>query len=435
MYVTKRLAQVKVDRSNENRVIFLDNLRYFFVLCVVLQHSVYAYNNMLWWPVAEGDSSIIVEWLAAFFDAFTMPLLFYVAGYFAIPTIQKKGVASFLKGKLTRLGIPWLVCSLTICPILPLIYHYTRNNLTLSESYGELWLTLMKNAGELNIGIIDSMNTLMQNNQFYQRYMWFLSLLLLFFVLFSVIYLLKKNWFEPADHPVTSTDPSILSTLKLLVIVGFLTSFFSFIMIGIMFFSIPKLANPEPLFSLGNVIQFRPSRIFLHIIYFGLGIITYKKKWIERGTFPGHFKTWIISFTILLIAFLYAHYLMLHGPENSKEIFSPIFFFILNFLTISTLGFFTSLAVRFWNRPTAVDRNLASNSYNMYLSHYIFVIVFQFILFTTPGIPELLKIAIVSTSSILCSYMISQFLIKPFPRISIAVAGGLFMVMALVIHP
>ena len=76
----------------ENRVIFFDNLRFFLVLCVVLQHSSNAYNNLIWWPVSDNDSSVIAEWLSAFFDAFAMPLLFYVSGYFAIPTIQKKKI-------------------------------------------------------------------------------------------------------------------------------------------------------------------------------------------------------------------------------------------------------------------------------------------------------------------------------------------------------
>ena len=126
---------------------------------------------------------------------------------------------------------------------------------------------------------------------------------------------------------------------------------------------------------------------------------------------------------------------MLNGPEHLEEIFGSIFFFILNFLTISTLGLFTSLAVRFWNRPTAVNHNLASNSYNMYLSHYIFVIGFQLALLTLPGIPELLKFAIVSVLSLFGSYAVSQFLLKPFPRISVAVAGSLFIIMALGIRP
>lgn len=423
------------EMPTEHRVIFFDTLRLLLVICVVLQHSANAYSKLEWWPVADNFTSVIVDWLRAFIDAFAMPLLFYIAGYFAIPTIDKKGVAAFLKGKLRRLGIPWLICILTICPILPFIYHYTRDDFTITTSYWALWIDLMKNAAEFNIGIIYSMNDLMQNNQFYQRYMWFLSLLLLFFFVFSGIYFFKRSWFNTDNQSVTSEDPSILSTLRFLGTIGFLTFFCSFIMIGTMFFLAPKLSNPEPFFTLGNIIQFRPSRLFLFIVYFALGILTFKKNWIERGKFPGHLRTWLVSFVIILIAFFYARTLMLSGPEDLKKIFGPVFFFFLNFLTISTLGLYTSLALKYWNRPTAVNRNLASNSYNMYLAHYPFVIVFQLVLFTVAGISGVLKFGIVSSLSILCAYTVCQFLIKPFPRISAALAIGLFMIMALVIQP
>ncbi len=423
-----------VDLKAENRVTFLDNLRYFFIFCVVLQHSANAYINLNWWPVADEASSL-AEWLAAFFDAFTMPLLFYIAGYFATPTIQKKGAASFLRGKLKRLGIPWLICIITICPVLPLVYHYTRNNYTLSTSYWDSWLTLFKNAASLNVGIITSMNDLMMNNQFYQRYMWFLSLLLLFFFLFSLIFRLKKTWFEASNQPLPSEDHSIRSSLKLLVIIGIITSCGSFAVIGLMFLLIPGLANPEPLFTLDNVIQFRPSRIFLFVVYFGLGIISYRNKWVERGKFFGHFKTWLISLLIISILFIYARRQMLAGPEDLEKIYGPIFFLALNFLTISTLGFLSSLALRFWNTPSALDQNLASNSYYMYLSHYIFVILFQLILLSYTGIPGGLKFGIVAASSLLGGYIVGQFLIKPFPRLAGAAAFGLLAVMALVIHP
>ena len=421
--------------STENRVIFFDNMRFFIVLCVVLQHSSNAYTHLTWWPVSDNASSAIVEWLRSFIDAFAMPLLFYIAGYFAVPTIQKKGVAAFMKGKLKRLGIPWLICIFAICPILPLIYHYTRDALTLSTSYWDLWLVLMKNAAEFKVGIIYSMNELMQTNQFYQRYMWFLSLLLLFFSVFAVIYSLKKSWFEAIDQPVNSEIPSVLSTLKTLVIIGFLTFLCSFVMIGSMFFLAPQLSDPEPFFTLGNVIQFRPSRLFLFIIYFTFGILTFKNKWIERGKFPGHFRTWLISFVIILTAFFYARHLMLSGPEELREIFGPVFFFFLNFLTISTLGLSASLALKYWNQQTAVNRNLASNSYNLYLAHYLFVIGLQLILFTVPGMPGLLKFGIVSVLSMMCTYMVCQFLIKPFPRISVVLAISLFAVMIFAIHP
>jgi len=421
--------------NSENRVIFFDNLRWLFVLFVILEHSSNAYTNLIWWPVADKNASIIAGWVSAFSDAVAMPLLFYIAGYFATPSIQKKGSLSFLKRKMKRLGIPWLVCILTICPILPLIYHFTRNGLSLSMSYWHLWVILLKNAAEFNIGLITSMNKLMMNNQFYQRYMWFLSLLLLFFFLFSLLYSFRKHWFDRIDQPVMQEKPSVSSTLKFLFGVGFLTAICSFLTIGAILALGPKSSNPEPLFTLGNIIQFRPSRLFLFIIYFVLGIMTYRNKWLERGKFPGHSKTWVISWIGLLIVYLFVRDLMLNGPNNLKEMYGALFFFLLNFLTITTLGFFTSVGVRYWNRPTAFGGTLASNSYDMYLSHYIFVLVFQLILFTLPGAPAFLKFTLVSVLSTVCAYIVSQFFIRPFPRTTIVATVVMFLTMVLLIRP
>jgi glucan biosynthesis protein C len=425
-------------KESSNRLIFLDNLRYFFVLCVVLQHSGNAYSGIFftkWWPVSEKASSIIVTFLMSLFDVFTMPLLFYIAGYFALPAIQKHGISSFIKGKLKRLGISWIVCTLTICPILPLIYHYTRDNLTLSTSYLDLWIILMKNAAQFNVGIIASMDKLMMNNGFYQRYMWFISLLLLFFFVFGIIYKAKKKWFDKS-YPVTIETPSILSSLKLLAIVGLLSFICSLVLVFIMYI-FGRTTNPSAWFTLGNIIQFQLIRLAPYIIYFGMGIITYKNKWIERGKFPGHLKTWVISFIVLLIAYTYLMNAFMSSPIKSKAmyVYGFLSFPVYSFLTMAILGFFSSLAVKYWNQPTKMDQNLASNSYNMYLSHYIFVLVFQLILFTIPEIPVLLKFAIVSASSILCAYLVSQFLIKPFPKLTIILLSIMLVMMFVVIKP
>jgi hypothetical protein len=92
-------------KETESRLFFLDNLRLFVVLCVVLEHSSHAYTNMMWWPVSDFAKSNIAVWLSAFTDAFAMPLLFYIAGYFAIPAIRKKGVTAFYIGKLNSYGL------------------------------------------------------------------------------------------------------------------------------------------------------------------------------------------------------------------------------------------------------------------------------------------------------------------------------------------
>ena len=422
--------------GTENRLIFFDNLRFWVVLCVVFQHSSNAYNGLAWWPVADDAASTIAEWVNAFIDAFAMPFLFYIAGYFALPALRKNGVCPFLKGKLKRLGIPWLVCILTICPIVPLVYHLSRSDFSLATGYWNIWSDLMRHAAEFNVGIISSMTELMQNNQFYQRYMWFLSVLILFFFIFCAIYLLNRNWFEDSEPRPAMLRASVSSTLKIMVTVGLLTFICSSVMINAMFFLVPGLTNPEPFFTLGNVIQFRPSRIFLFVIYFTLGVLTFKRRWIERGRFPGHLTTWLVSFAVTAVAFFYARNLMLNGPADLKKFLGPVvFWFCLNFLTITTVGLATSLALKYWDRPTAVNRSLASNSYNIYLAHYIFVIGFQLLLLTAPGVAGWLKFSIVSSLSIAGSYIVCEYVIKPFPRVAVGVAFILFGLMLVAVNP
>lgn len=424
------------NKVSQNRVIFLDNLRYLFVLFVIVLHSGNAYCGLFflkWWPVSEAETSKIVGLIQGFLDVFIMPLLFYIAGYFALPSLKKHGVASFIKGKFKRLGIPWLVCTLTICPILPLVYHYTRDGMVLSKSYLDLWIILLKSFAQFNLGTM-SMNDIMAHDGFYQRYMWFISLLLFFFIVFAILYKIKRKSFVEKED-ITAEAASVTSTLKLLFIIGLLSFVSSMILIGLTFKITGKM-NPTAWFTLGNIIQFQLMRIAPFIIYFTMGVMTYKNKWIERGTFPGHFNTCMVSFAILLAAYSYLFYGFVNSPLNSKamRLYGFLSFPVQNFLTIATLGFFASLAVRYWNRPRKIDRNLAAASYDMYLSHYIFVLVFQLALLMAPGIPPLVKFMIVAVSSIACSYAVSRFLVKPYPRLTAALLFGMTVVMFAVIR-
>jgi glucan biosynthesis protein C len=278
------------------------------------------------------------------------------------------------------------------------------------------------------------MDKLMMNNGFYQRYMWFISLLLLFFVVFSLVYRVKKAWFE-ADYPATRGNPSVSSSLKLIGAVGSLCFASSMAAGGIVLLSGHE--DPTNWFTLANIIQFQPVSLPVFLIYFVMGVVVNRNKWIERGKFPGHLNTWLISTGFLLIIYLFVLHAFLTAPVHSKEIY------IYGFLTapfrsliiMSFLGFFSSLAVKYWNRPTRIDQNLASNSYDIYLSHYIFVFVFQLILLTIPGIPPLFKFMIVSTLSISCAYIASRFLIKPCPKVTVALSFILLIAMFVVIRP
>jgi len=418
-----------------DRVTFFDNLRYLFVFGVVLQHASMAYNYSNWWPVAD-ESSMVVGVFTGFFDGFLMPSLFFISGYFAIPSIRKRTISQFIHEKLKRLGIPWLVCTLFIGPILPLVYHYTRNGLILSVSYWRTWLAIMNNAISFDFRILPQMEQVMRNDLFYQRYMWFIGLLIAFFLIFSFIYSLKTSWFEPMERPYKTVMPSILSTVKMMLSIGIITFLGSTLIIGIMFTFSSGVSDPESWFTVGNFFQFRVSRIFLHVAYFVLGILTFKRKWIERGKFPGHNKTWFIAFAVVLFAYFFSYFLMMSaGTSEMEKLFGLLFWFCLNYFTIAALGLSVSLGVRYWNRQTSFNKILATNSYNLYLSHYIFVIGFQLLLVTLPEIHVLLKFGLVSILSICCGFIVSQYLIKPYPKITIALVAGMFISMVSLIHP
>ena len=57
--------------------------------------------------------------------------------------------------------------------------------------------------------------------------MWFLSLLVLFFFVFSLLYSIRKDWFDRVDQPVMSQRPSVSSTLKFLFGIRFLALIYS----------------------------------------------------------------------------------------------------------------------------------------------------------------------------------------------------------------
>ena len=93
------------------RIVFFDNIRYLIVLLVVIFHAGCAYSHFsTWWTVNDANS-LFFDYLLGVLDVFMMPILFFIAGYFALPSLTQTGTWLFIKRKLRRLGIPWLRAS------------------------------------------------------------------------------------------------------------------------------------------------------------------------------------------------------------------------------------------------------------------------------------------------------------------------------------
>jgi peptidoglycan/LPS O-acetylase OafA/YrhL len=80
------------------RLPFLDNLRAFAIVMVVILHASITYMVAApeWWYVLDPDRSAFFTALVLLVDVPTMPALFFVAGYFAIPSLRRRGTRGFV---------------------------------------------------------------------------------------------------------------------------------------------------------------------------------------------------------------------------------------------------------------------------------------------------------------------------------------------------
>ena len=180
--------------NNSNRSIFFDNLRSLMVILVLIFHSGASYGTGVeFWPFHDKNPSKGIDIFMFLGDVFMMAVLFFIAGYFALPNLQKRGTWHFITGKLKRLGLPWLIITIIILPILDYIHYFVQqaNQVIQIRNFGEHWVLSMKKIAEFHTGWMDMSAYWNMTERFYQRYMWFISLLLLFFIVFALLYRIK----------------------------------------------------------------------------------------------------------------------------------------------------------------------------------------------------------------------------------------------------
>lgn len=421
----------KID-APPNRFIFFDNLRYLMVLLVLIFHSGASYGSMVaFWPYHDPNPTEFVDIIMLLFDVFMMSILFFIAGYFALPSLQKKGGRGFLKDKFKRLGIPWLVVTSLVLPVLDYLHYYTQSigEGCLPRNYGAHWWLSMKKFTEFHIGQMRMSEYLDMTEHFYQRYTWFLSLLLLFFVLFWLLYEARKKWSQGSEQSIrreTLSNRSIYYTLSLVGVLNVL-------LFALVKFLLSSPADPFDMVwrSLGNLVQFETAKLAFYVPYFCLGVYAYSRKWFANGKDFGKPWVWELICFVLMVVNMLVGRSMTRAVEPSMGLqFSFVVLYPL--WTLSFLGMFTAFASRHWTRSTPLGRELAAQSYNMYLVHYVFVMTLPLLLNTGLGSPTLVKFGMVALSTILLSYGISKYVIQHFPRLVVIGLVGLNIFLAVI---
>ena len=104
------------------RQAFVDNLRWSMIVLVLSMHAADTYSPFGNWYYADKahtgrTAAFLFGTWQSFLQAFFMSLLFAVSGYFARPSLLRKGRKRFCRERFVRLGIPVLLYMLVIGPL------------------------------------------------------------------------------------------------------------------------------------------------------------------------------------------------------------------------------------------------------------------------------------------------------------------------------
>jgi glucan biosynthesis protein C len=236
--------------TKPNRLFFIDKIRWLMIIFVVMTHAAVTYSSLGKWYYTEPTQLDIISILVfgiyqSFTQAYSMGLLFLIAGYFVPASFDRKGPWRFLRDRMVRLGIPTLfymlfINTIIIYYILPLDWTTPRPPLShFFENY------------ILNLDFLSGSGP-----------MWFALALLIFSAAYAVYRLFRQC---PENSQQDGKLPGHLAVAGL----AFLISAFAFTI---------RLAQP-----IGTSIMNMQLGFFSqYIILFGVGTIAYSKNWLSR---------------------------------------------------------------------------------------------------------------------------------------------------------
>ncbi|MBF0230326.1 MAG: acyltransferase family protein [Desulfamplus sp.] len=419
---------------HQNRYTYLDNLRNFLVYNVVFFHiiSIYAYPFMFWWPVIEKNrSSKGYESLILTMDIYLMPHLIFLSAFFIFLSLRSKSIIEYIKNRFMRLVIPLIVYIFCAGDIWHQILskRLEVSNPTYFTTFFDYWRDFM------NFSLITFIGKDKMLNQvwFNFHHTWFLSLL--FVMSLSVVFL--SMLFSQKEKVQIEVDNRKKIITKVFILSVILSFFYTVI-------AILYAANNINLFAFIRVlglVQVRVGQFWMLLFLFLFGLYAYRKDWLIRGDI-GSWKMWgMISLFFLFIFVLVVHKSFLPMVEEFLKVMEHNFLFsnkiplpkstnsfksaylIMNILTPMTciflLMFFLSFSKNFFDKPNKITAFCSTHSINVYILHFIPVVILQYSFMNISAAP-IIKIILIIIIVIPSCLWLSHHLVYPYPRAAIS---------------
>ena len=419
--------------TGPTRSVYLDNIRNFLVYNVVLLHviSMFAYPLSFWWAVIDKKgSSRFYETSLIPMDIYLMPCLLFIAALFIFPAWGKVTTLDYLKNRFMRLCAPVIVFLFCAGDVFNQLRLQRLNPVRPDyfDTFLNFWRSFVNMPG---IYLTSSQKTL-DTVDFNFSHTWFLTLL--FFLTLIVILVnlpFKRKIHEPAK--VDARSRIILKTIIFAVVLGIIHT-------AVMIFYFIHDINFGSWIIIGKMLQFQTEKIWMLVPLFLFGLYVYKKEWLTRGDI-GSWKMWgIMAFIFIGIYTLLYHTGILpaldemfkiaeHNRLFDNQMAAPEMdgsvqlTFLITWLLLPTalvflLMFFISTAKRFFNEPNAITTFCSKHSINVYILHYVPVLVLQYTFLNMP-IPSIVKFVLMTIIIIPACLWLSHRLVYPHPKIAI----------------
>jgi len=339
-------------------------LRAFVTVLVLAHHAALAYHPFapapltsliaeprLWpaFPVVDAQRWSGFSLLVGFNDTFFMSLMFFLSGLFVWKSLQRTGGGAFLRNRMFRLGLPFIVAAACLAP---LAYYpaYLQTGHQGLAGFWRQWISL----GNWPAGPA-----------------WFVWVLLAFDCAATVLFMLMPKWGDVLGRWLSRPSQRPIAFFAILV----LASAAAYIPMALVF-------NPFRWTVFGPFF-FQTSRILHYLVYFLIGV-GIGAAGLERGLLARDGKLarrWPLWAGGALFAFGLAGavFIVAISAQNSPYLWGTLGGFTFTLSCAASSMAFLALFVRF-AKPRKIFDSLRENAYGIYLIHYAIVSWLQYAL-------------------------------------------------------
>jgi surface polysaccharide O-acyltransferase-like enzyme len=386
--VSATAAQTRTAPRAATRNAAYDRARTCIILLVLIHHAIlpYTYDGH-----AGHQSFLGFDAVAIFNDSYFMAAMFLLSGLFVWPSLQHKGVASFLRDRWWRLGFPFVIAAFVLMPIAYYAEALREHDIGFAAYW---WKTLT--VGPWQSGPA-----------------WFIAVLLALDVLGAILYRSLPGLVEViGELSLASRQRPQLSFWALLS-----TSIFAYVPAEIYF-------GAARWFTIGPF-SIQASRILLYGLYFiagvGIGSVRYEQGLLAKdGELARQWPIWLASSIAAygsMIALLLVKHSLFSDPEHAPLWWDGAYAMTFAFFSAAQTFSLLALFLKFDSDGWSILDPLGESAYGIYLIHYVPILWLQYALVGASLAPvrqetAILKALIVFALTLAISWTVTEALRK-----------------------